>query len=667
MRYRDIGFNCITVICVSTGIAYGQFREIKSPDSTASSTREAPTATDEAKSILEPAIPEPKILKPAAEEDSESTAVAEPGPVDPIPTPAEPAGKDSGPPSRSHPWGLSDKKSSKICPIQFNRVNPGKTTTDEVIERWGEPAKQISRDETRVMAYKVAQFKQVDVISEESVVTGVLVHLNQPLPINHLALELSLTGIDPVLIPDEVGNVLGQAYPERGVMFHYAVDQDDDVVSEILLEPIRGELFRLRAEYDFEWKYSENVRDLQVAIDLSPGDDRAHWLLARRLIALGQYSDALKHVETAESLNPSDDYTITRARILAFNGSVNDATNLLEGITEKETSTTLQKAEAYSLAGTLAGLGPSPDYQKALDQHLKAIKLAIDSAGAQQFDVRRQAKRVLAEAHLGTARDIAGGYFQRQSEVVPKWLERGHRLVKEFVERDQGDPSLVVQAHRATLDAYALLPHDFDPAVAIDEALTYGRQLIADHTDERFQESVEHELTHTLFQAAEIERARGQSETSLKYANNAIALFENSAGDRESTPRDRIFEGQLYFLIGALHAVHHEDHTEAAKWFDKAEPLLREPMSPSRYSEYGLRGERFVSMGVSFWETQQQKRAVDSTMHGVTLIKQGVTNGSTEEDSLSVPYGNLATMHQNLGNTESARRFAGMMNRNEKR
>ena len=552
---------------------------------------------------------------------------------------------------------------SELRAMQFNRVEPGVTLLDEVRALWGDPLKELQAGSRTVMPYKVAGFRQVDIITREEKVDAILIHLNSPIPVAHVELELGLQGLRPVLIPDNVGNVLGQAYPERGVLLHRAVEGDKEAaISEIMLEPVTGELFRLRAEHDFGWLYEQDEADLATTLQIDPGDARAHWLLACRFQRAGRLRVALSHIDEAIKRHPTNaTYQVVKATILVDQGNIDDARTMLSSNLNRETVDALEKAEANLALGDLIGLGPEPDYQAALEHHLAAIQLAVESSGSEYFRSRRRAKRILVHAHLGAARDIAGGYFQRQAEVVPRWLERADKLAREFIERDQGDPSLQIATYRAMLDAYALLPDAFEPTIAIEQCLHEGRQLIADNPDPSFQRQVEWQMTQALFQAGEIARARGDASAALRYATSSLALLENVRVNRDASPAERTFEGQLYFLIGAVHAVDRQDHDEASRWFDKSEGLLRDTISPSRYANHGLRGERFVSMGVSFWQTQQQQRAVDVTLHGISLIEQAIANGTLTSESLGVPYGNLATMHQGLGNRMVAQRYAEMM------
>ena len=64
--------------------------------------------------------------------------------------------------------------------------------------------------------------------------------------------QLELDDIRPVLVANELGDVLGQAFPERGVLFAFEPSlkkgQPSLQVRQIVLEPVGPEPFLLRAE-----------------------------------------------------------------------------------------------------------------------------------------------------------------------------------------------------------------------------------------------------------------------------------------------------------------------------------------------------------------------------------------------------------------------------------
>ena len=98
-------------------------------------------------------------------------------------------------------------------------------------------------------------------------------------------------------------------------------------------------------------------------------------------------------------------------------------------------------------------------------------------------------------------------------------------------------------------------------------------------------------------------------------------------------------------------------------WFDKAVPLLNNPIPPEAFADLGRHGETFVSMGVSYWETGNRDKAIELTQHGIELMEEAVRQGTMDRSSLAIPYSNLAAMHRQVGANEDAAKYAEMASR----
>jgi tetratricopeptide (TPR) repeat protein len=114
--------------------------------------------------------------------------------------------------------------------------------------------------------------------------------------------------------------------------------------------------------------------------------------------------------------------------------------------------------------------------------------------------------------------------------------------------------------------------------------------------------------------------------------------------------------------MGAVYAVHEQDHTKAIVWYDKAVPLLTGPRPVSELYSPRREGEVLVSMGVTYWQQGQQARALEITQNGANLIELAVEDGILAKTSLSVPYGNLAAMYEQMGEATNATKYAEMAN-----
>jgi hypothetical protein len=112
--------------------------------------------------------------------------------------------------------------------------------------------------------------------------------------------------------------------------------------------------------------------------------------------------------------------------------------------------------------------------------------------------------------------------------------------------------------------------------------------------------------------------------------------------------------------MGAVYAVHKLDHAKAVPWYDKAAPLLTGQRPASELYAPRREGEMLVSMGVSYWQLGNQTKAVDLTQTGVGLVEAAVENGVLAKTTLAVPYGNLATMYQQMGEEQNAAKYSDL-------
>jgi tetratricopeptide (TPR) repeat protein len=558
----------------------------------------------------------------------------------------------------------SPKSTSNTYSATFKGVQAGSTTKTEVIDFWGKPARSVPLDDdSTTLIYKVPPFRQVDVAITANTVTGVLVHLTKPINANKVAKELELDEIVAVPVPDEYGEVLGQVYPEHGILFSFVEDTEVARVSAILLEPVSSEMFRMRAQYDFDHNFKRSLADLAESVRIDPTDAESYWLRAEYLDTIGRTREGLKSAQKAIRLRPTNpSYRITRSRLFAKTNRLQHAVEELRAVIDEIEMTNEVAGYAHNLLGDFLAIGPNANHQEALKHHLKAVDYASKSVEDRRFAVRRMAKRVLVTAHLSISRDIALGNFQRQAEVVPKWLLRATEVADEFISDDQGDELLQMQIFRDTLASYSELQQGtFDAAIVTEEALRTGRDLIANAEDEYYQVTIQRILAETLLHASKIYRSRGKHDSALQFATNALALLDASSENWENTAHDNYLGAELQFMIGSIHAIRDQNHQEAVDWYAKARSgFVGSSFVTPLYSNR-RHGEMYVSMGLSFWETGDREKAVKITQTGAELMKKGVESGSTRLEAMAIPYGNLAIMHDNLGHGDKSREYAKLI------
>ncbi len=552
----------------------------------------------------------------------------------------------------------------------FKGVTPGVSTADEVQKAWGPPKDVVKKGNTVIQSHRVEPFERIEATLYKGRVTSIVIRLERSFPAQAVARQLDLGAIRPVLVSNTLGEILGQSYPERGVLFAFdpaaGGGKPTMKVAQIILEPVTAEPFVLRAETNLDTQPESSLSDLEQAIKLAPTNARAQWLRARVLMLTGDLSKALSASDESVRLEPEDPrYRVTRAQILGPLGRFAEAAREAERAVATSQQRPHVKARALCLLGDMASSGLQPDYKRAVGYHTEAIKLADTLTGSPHPAIRLSAKEVLVDAHLGAAQDIAWGSWNQKEASVAKWLQRAAAVADDLIKKEGGSAEYRFRVAARGLTAYVGLQGKLDPTELADEASKVGQELIGSATSPTTKQQVQWDLGMALYDAVQLYQMRKEHETALEYGQQAASFLEQGIARRQNHPADSYFLGRLYFRLGAIHAVSQEkNHRSAVTWFDKGAPLLEKSIASIDATEKGRLGETLVSMGVSYWEVGQRDKSVDLTSRGITLMEQAVREGTLEKASLEIPYGNLATMYRHLGKTDEANRYLEKASKN---
>jgi tetratricopeptide (TPR) repeat protein len=546
---------------------------------------------------------------------------------------------------------------STVDVATFNGVQPGETTGDDLIAKWGE-GKQVSQTDTEtVLSFAVESFPQVEVTLVENRVRTIVVHLEQSLPPDTLAHKLNLDDIRPVNVPDDSGELLGLAYPERGVLF--SVTPDGKRVSHVVLEKVDLSPFVLRAEMDLQSHARSSFADLNYVLSRQPRNARALWLRSRLLADMARYDEALADVEAALSIEPIQPlYHLTRGEVLSHLDKYDEAGQETKSVSASASVPDEVKARAMCQLGDMLAASPAHDYKLAMEHHLSAIKLADPLSIDKHLQVRRAAKLVLIDAHLGVANDVAAGYWQQKDRVVAKWLDRANSYAEDMIDHEDGDPELRLHVARWALASCAAAQGKIDSVPWARSALQFGKPLIAASDDPWTKLRLQWELGLALCDGLSADDFRGAVQHALSNTALTVTYLETGAQARRETAEDAFRLGWLYYRMGSLHAVRRGDHNTAVAWYEKAYPLLDRPLPSAHTSEQGRYGEWLVSMGISYWETGSRDFALQLTDAGLQHVQEAVNRKLADEKALAIPYSNLAFMHETLGHKNEAQNFS---------
>jgi len=604
----------------------------------------------------------------AAEDPSGRAAPSSASPPEPSPDSARearpatrrPAADATGRPVRPVP--ADAPAAAEIETASFNGVAPGTSTLAEVEKAWGKPREVKPLGESIAHLYKVDPFDHVEVIFYREKVASIVIRLERAFPADAVARQLALGNLQPVLISNDLGEILGECFPERGVVFSFEPSPTPGKVSmkvvQIILEPVTAESFLLRAETNLDSQHESSLRDLQHSLRLAPNNARAHWLKARLLVLMGDLSQAASAADEAVRLAPKDaQYRLTRAQILGQAGRFAEALQDAEQTIADSGERLHVKARAQCLMGDLLGSGPRPDHKRAVEYHGQAIKTADALASSRHPAIRLPAKEVLIDAHLGAAHDIAWGNFNQKQVAVDTWLKRASAYADDFVRNDGGNQEHQFRVATRALAACVGVQGKLDPGPWADQSVRLGKELIAAVGETPQKRQFEWELGMALYDAVQIYQMRGEREQALKFGQQATEYLER-AETGKGTAADAYLLGRLYFRLGSIHAIGQQNHRAAVAWFDKAVPVLEQATTNVAPHDLGRLGETFVSMAVSYWETGSRDKAVKLTQQGVDLLERAVKEGQVAKSALDVPYANLAAMHRHLGQNKEAEKYS---------
>ncbi len=557
-----------------------------------------------------------------------------------------------------------DVDAPAIEAARLNGLQPGTTTKADLLAGWGAPKSRVHDTNAETFVYRFAPFEKIEAVLHDNVISEIAVELRERIPPETLARQLRVHKLAPVEIIDASGIAIGRAFPERGVLFTYAPDSAEPQVSHILLKPIDDELFLLRAEQESARKIGKSIADLRRVLKLSPNQATARWKLAEAYRRVGSVTEAESMANSAVELDPNDRrYRLSWAYALNELGRYPEAVREARRVARSDHANAVARAEALVLLGDLAAVSRGDVSKKAIELYNQAIQVADANAASEVPGERLAIKRVLVAAHLATAREIAQGKWRQKATVVPQWIERASALAEGAIQHDGGGLELRLAVATGGLEALASFQPMPDPTAWVEEAKKTSVALLNQMEDERSKRPIHWLTGQAYYHALRIEHARARSAYALRYGQRAITSFSQGAVGRDALAINEHLIGRLYFHIGAVHAIHLKDHTQATAWYDKAAPLLAASVPVTPLTRPSQHGDMLVSMGVSYWNTDDRDRAIELTQEGAELLKKAIKDGYAESSAMSVAYGNLATMHRKRGDDDRAIEYLELADR----
>ncbi len=674
-RTCSVAFGALVLFCVSpvmAGAGSGDQdcqRQARPEQSIIVSSPESKPHQSAVASTVAVVSDQPELaLEPIPRQSDSVPDLAEPTPASPAPELANPSAvqisQRAGDPPRSPQAASAEAESersaqgkNRAAVIRFGDITPGISHRGEVLRAWGTPHSQQA--ETLSLRYHFDKFKSVDIGFDGDIVDAIIVKLLNPLPLQTLVRRLGLADIKPADLHNGQGVRLAQVFPERGVILRFAsvagATAHGVQVDGIVIQPIKAEPYLLRAENNLIQHPALSLIDLRAALQLDHTSAHARWLLAEIEINRGKAISAEHHAAEAAELEPNNAaFRLQWARCLRFLAQYDQAVEETRAVLQIPELEPLLRAEALYEMGLLAALGSQEVSKSAIPLHQKAIEIADQLVVGEDPQVGRAAGRLLVDMHLAMAVEIARGKWERKMETVSQWIERASALAEGIIMEDESQLKLRLRVAVNALAAAAALDQPIDPLLWVEEAEQTAKQLRRASEDPLIRDQIDWDLGLAYFQAAQIEHRRSEADSALRLGELADAKLAKLATQRDELPDTGYLMGRLYFQIGAVYAVHGNDHLSACNWYDQAADRLLNPVPVTTMATPQQHGDALVSMGVSYWETGSREQAIEITEAGVKLVEQAVESGLLHEEALVIPYGNLAAMFEALGETEPA-------------
>lgn len=663
LRWETI-WTCLWAVSLATFVSVVAADELERPSSTEEATSQEADAAgvveapgefplEEPKTLLTPARLIPVEDVTAAPEISTDVAPASAPAVRLAPEPLKVSGKEAKEITRSV---------AGIRPANFKGITPGASSRDDILEKLGEPQETTSSDEKEELVFKLGPFPSVQITLVDKVVSSIVIRLAEPTPRGDVVTELNLEEFEPVSIRDDAHRLLGEVYPERGLMFAFQGDveaESEPLVGQVVLERVSVEPFLLRVEQTAEDQITKRLENLRIVQQLLPDDAEAYGLAAQLDEQSGRLASARTAVMKALEIEPDRvGYQIESANIQHQLGNHKEALETIRAVLAEEDLSSIDEATGRFVLGRILATTPHYDHQQAMQETVSAIRLAAARLKTEKLPARKKARRLLFDAELSLSEILAHGPWKQRHSVVPQWLASAEKVANEHVEADGASRDVLLDLYRTSLHCLLVLDGQGSPTNIADAAIQLGRQLISESEDLDYQSLVEWKLGTGLWYAAQIEHQQGKAGEAMRFANNAEALMSAANDVRGESAETAHHLAQLRFLMGSIHSIYKRDDDTACVWYDKALPQLKKSHPLSMLDDRGLIGEQLVSVGISYWETDRRRNAIAITKEGAELIHTAVKAGSFKRAALVIPYQNLAEMYRQLGDEEEAEKMA---------
>ncbi|MDR1383236.1 MAG: hypothetical protein LBJ67_05230 [Planctomycetaceae bacterium] len=582
-----------------------------------------------------------------------------------------PKPRPDSPSPQPHPDNLSEEEllheinATSMQSAAFNGLIPGISNKSELFEAMGEPIKMIPQGEYEICQYTIEGLGAIDVTLKQGNIFSLMLGFSEPYPAEQIReqLEQELRGIRSILIPDENNNILGQLFPEKGVVFEFTPSEKPGepslMVTSVAIEPITAVPFVIRGERYLTISNAKAKWDLTIAVQLDRNNHRARWLLAKAFLADGQLAEAQREAIFAIKLNDQNlQYHVTLAEIIGKSGHTKEARQYLDEILPYCDNAPQVKGLAECLMGDFyRDDAELQDCNMGNQFHSRAIKTTEPLFNSPNPTLRQQAKIVILRSYLSSVMDISWGNWGDKEKVLKGWLDGAKEIAINLVIEEKISREYLLNVATTAIAAYLSCPESDDFIPYISEVESVAEEIIGQSTDDKgLTQKIEKELGLAYSNVEQIYEVRKNYKQAMKYGQKAVEHLERGMRNRNDVI-ELYHLANVYYQVGRIQAAGFANDDGAITWFTKAIPLFQQVEPRLDDYEQPRLGEIYVSIGVSYWNIDEKEYALKISEYGIGKLQQAVEQKLVPEKILAIPYENLSAMYEEVGRKEDAKNY----------
>ncbi len=549
-------------------------------------------------------------------------------------------------------------------------VQPGVTKMSELKSNptFSKPVAEETVEGFKVNTYQDPTLPDatIQIVGKNDIVEAIMINLSEARSESDArkVFESEIKDVRPIWSPDEAGN-FREVFPEKGVAFVLEAGETPGLPSnrviQVVAETVKGEYFIMRAEQDLHVSYTYARDDAEHALLHDENAPGAHWILAQTHLAVGDITNARKHIFRAIKLNDSlPQFHLTYINTLIQAGEVDSALRYMDAVRDTFVEHPLYQIEGLTLDSILRHEQADPDYDGSIAQGQRALKL-LGSLYEQNLspDVIWSAKKLEEQANLSIAIAVARKEWKNEGdrEKAFEWIDAATAVASELdkmLSEESQLPSAQIDVLQAGLDVCLDIPD----AAEVD---TYAQRVIAatdiylkKTVDEVSAASVRWRAGQALTNAARIYEERKDYKKAASMGEKGLGYLRLVTEYRP--PIDRIPTALAQLHLGKIYASGLDD-AKAEKYFASANELFAQIQEHVRARDAAKVGAPLASAATICWKNGKKEEGRNMLLTAVTFLEKAHSGGFVKDSELYVSYSNLSTMSKGLKDSASAEKY----------